>query len=344
MNVIIIIPTLSGGGAEKQVRLLVENLTAEVTHIHLVTRRIVGKVQYEVDVHLIPDVGGVTIGALKKLNELQRRLGDNTVTISFLRQANVIVGVLRLFKSFAWLSSERSDPHKEFGLYVILERFLKRRSLVLANSKSAVRFYENRGYKVKYLPNILTANIYSKQPSKKQQFVVLGRIIKDKRVDFILDAWAKANIAGQLTIIGEGPFLLELKSKALNLNLQNVTFKGHMDNPNEELEHSSFYISASLREGMPNAAIEALAANNILILNNIDNHLDIVQGTEHLLYESDSLDSLVTVLRKCENFSKKHRKKIILENKTMLKKYEPYVVIKQLKRILIESLIFESEK
>lgn len=332
-SIIIVIPTLGVGGAERQVRYLIKYLNQHGNRPYLVSRSAENISDVQAEHVLIPDVGGVSIKALITIRKIHQAIGDNVVIISFLRQANVLVGILRLFIKFHWLSSERSNPYLEGGLYVFIEKILKRKSYVIANSLEAIRFYRERGYKTDLLPNLIehSSNSYSKQSAK---YVVLCRLIRDKRVDFILDAWACAGLDSELIIIGTGPRLDILQLKARNMNLENVRFTGHLKSPQRELQSSTFYLSASKREGMPNAALEAVESSNILILNDIPSHRDIINETPHLLYRTESLDSLVEVLKNSRRLSEIEKHRILSFNSKILANHRPAIVFEKFQRIL----------
>ena len=329
---IFVIPTLGTGGAERQVRHLVEYLNRHGKRPYIITRDARNMIDVQAELISIPNVPGVSLKSLLIINNLQNRLGKKVITFSFLRQANVLVGILRLFKKFHWISSERSSPYLESGLYVFLERVLKRNSVVVANSEGAVRFYISRYFRAELLPNIVdyTSNT---EASTENKYVVLCRLIKEKRVDFILDAWASAKLNAELIIIGDGPCMDALQLKTRILGLNNVTFKGHLENPLLELRNSRFYISASLREGMPNAALEAANSHNILILNDIESHRELITGTSHLAYQTDSLKSLVENLQLSYNLSEIERLRILRCNDEMLERHRPFRVMEKLDKI-----------
>lgn len=334
---IIVIPTLGTGGAERQVRILVECLNTYGKRPYIISRDASKIIDVQAELISIPNVGGVSIKSLLIINKVQNRLGEKIITLSFLRQANVLVGLLRLFKKFYWISSERSNPYLESGLYVVLERVLKRNSLVVANSEGAVRFYRSRFFRAELLPNIVNHNSYTQAISEKK-YVVLCRLIKEKRVDFILEAWAIAELDAQLIIIGDGPEMAALQLKTRNLGLDNVIFTGNLENPLLELRSSTFYISASFREGMPNAALEAANSHNVLLLNDIEAHRDLIAGTSHLLYETESLKSLVENLKLSYDLREKERLRILSCNDQMLEKHRPLNVVEKLEKIFSDQV------
>jgi len=97
-------------------------------------------------------------------------------------------------------------------------------------------------------------------------FIFVGRLIEHKRVDVLLRAFQiflEEFPAEILSIVGDGPQLVELKQLADELGiLDSVDFYGYIESKNEVLglvKNSRIFVSASVREGYGIAVAEALA-------------------------------------------------------------------------------------
>jgi glycosyltransferase involved in cell wall biosynthesis len=78
----------------------------------------------------------------------------------------------------------------------------------------------------------------------KNSFVCIGRLVKEKKIDLLLDAFAKMIHRGldgvTLVVIGRGPELESLKEKCSELNIQDlVKFEGHITDMNILKEYYS---------------------------------------------------------------------------------------------------------
>jgi glycosyltransferase involved in cell wall biosynthesis len=133
------------------------------------------------------------------------------------------------------------------------------------------------------------------EPAGRAVFV--GRLVPNKRVDRVLQAFAAARQNGRcrsLAIIGDGPERGRLESLAKQLGISSVTtFHGEVS---EEIkwrilvEDSDVFVSASPREGMAIATLEGLAAGNpAVIASTRDGHQ---QGA--LEYLHDDYNGVVT--------------------------------------------------
>jgi glycosyltransferase involved in cell wall biosynthesis len=99
----------------------------------------------------------------------------------------------------------------------------------------------------------------------------VGRLIKRKGVDFLLRAFgdlAREHADVTLTIAGDGPERGRLQQLCRRLGVaERVTFLGHLDRISlaECYREASIFVLPSMRDAMPNAALEAMASGLALI-------------------------------------------------------------------------------
>lgn len=113
-------------------------------------------------------------------------------------------------------------------------------------------------------------------PQDAQVFVTVGPLIERKNPIFLIENWLSNHgngAAGVLLVIGDGPLMAICKQKSVDST--NIIFTGNVDNVENYLQISDFYISVSLGEGMPNAVLEALAADLPVLLSDIEPHREI---------------------------------------------------------------------
>jgi glycosyltransferase involved in cell wall biosynthesis len=93
--------------------------------------------------------------------------------------------------------------------------------------------------------------------------VAAGRLGHQKGFDMLLDAFAGARargVAGSLTILGNGPDRSALEEQAARLGVTDaVRFVGFQANPFAYFAAADLFVLSSRYEGLPNAALEALA-------------------------------------------------------------------------------------
>lgn len=98
------------------------------------------------------------------------------------------------------------------------------------------------------------------------QFVAVGRLVPQKGFDRLLDAMAVLGGDSRCTIIGDGPERSALEKQAAEQGLrQRVAFSGFVNNPAPMIAAADALVMPSRFEGMPNAALEALALGTPVI-------------------------------------------------------------------------------
>ncbi|WP_435066224.1 glycosyltransferase family 4 protein [Halobaculum sp. EA56] len=129
----------------------------------------------------------------------------------------------------------------------------------------------NSDIEYEVIPNGIDINDISQTPSAVDGFDVLfvGRLIKDKKVDMLIDAFSMCNDDASLGIIGEGPELDSLKAHADNTKRSSqIQFLGFLDSYDEVIAHmraAKVFVSPSIREGFGITLLEAMATDCTVI-------------------------------------------------------------------------------
>ena len=112
-------------------------------------------------------------------------------------------------------------------------------------------------------------------PNNKIIWVVSGHLSNRKNTLFLVRTWKEyfSDDDNLLVFLGNGPDEQQCLYEATDCI--NIKFEGRVPNTHEYLQASDYYISASLAEGMPNAALEAMACGLPVILSNIEPHLEL---------------------------------------------------------------------
>lgn len=103
--------------------------------------------------------------------------------------------------------------------------------------------------------------IKRKELSKKPIIVAVGRLEKVKGFEYLIRAFAKIDAPGwRLNIVGDGSLMSSLKDLAAQLGIdQDITFHGHLKDFREQVSEAFIYVLPSLKEGFPNALLEAMS-------------------------------------------------------------------------------------
>ncbi len=102
-------------------------------------------------------------------------------------------------------------------------------------------------------------------------YLAIGRLVPNKSFEMLLRAFALADIAGELVILGEGPERAKLLATIKELGLTGrIHLPGHVDNPFALMARAKAYVSASTAEGFPNALVEALTLGKAVAVTDCD--------------------------------------------------------------------------
>jgi L-malate glycosyltransferase len=140
---------------------------------------------------------------------------------------------------------------------------------------------------------------YGNHPIK---FIFVGRMDQQKGVDVLLYALAdmKDEWDWQLSLYGSGPLLPQLRDLAAGLGLNKyVDFKGHYEEMTDIYRNADLLVLPSLREGMPNVVLEAMASGLPVLAADIGGCRELLQDwAPDWLVKSSDVDALSLALQR----------------------------------------------
>ena len=306
---------MSGGGAETQLRLFLEE--AQPSEIEICVGTF--DENYSSSKHSIitfNKVNSVTSNRAKILNSIESYnpdivwniipAGMKFLPISKVNRKYILVNGMRssyrlnrLKRVFQWMgflqsSAITSNVHPEDMHFAFRWLFKKRRG--------------------KYIPNAIPDMPKSTSPQRSNGLNILfaGRLIKDKNVDILIEAIhsIKSKVPDiQLLICGEGTEKnnLELLVSKFEVS-ENIKFLGYRNDLGTVMERCQIFILPSNREGMPNTAFEATTKGLALILSDIKAHKRwFKHKVSAYLFKTNNVDDLaegISFVMKEENAKK----------------------------------------
>ena len=284
-RVLLLIPYLGGGGAEKVFALLAQNLSRQKYELHL------GLIT-QATVPANPFPPGITIHALGAsrirfavfcLAGLVRRLKPRII-LSGMFHLNFLVLLLRpflprpvriLIRQNGTVSSALAfgnTPGYNRLLYRLLYRYADK--VICQSSAMAsdlVHELPVEPGRLAILPNPI--DVYAIHLAMEQglsqwagagpHLLAVGRLSREKGFDLLLEALHSVRQCfptADLTIAGAGPEEADLKSLCHHLELESaVRFAGLTAEPAALFRGASVFVLSSRQEGMPNALLEAAA-------------------------------------------------------------------------------------
>lgn len=125
--------------------------------------------------------------------------------------------------------------------------------------------------KTTVIPNGIDLDRFDPSRPRKRQALVVTRMVERKGVQFLIEALAGWDHDFDVKIVGDGPYLPELRRKAKDLQV-NVEFLGYVDNKSQEFrdlfETSEVYVFTSSSENFPIVLLEAMTAGTAIITSN----------------------------------------------------------------------------
>lgn len=289
-RVLLLIPHLGGGGAERVTALLAQGLSKEKYEVHLglVTESVPWQpVAQDVQVHAL-GAQRVRGGALRLLR-LVRRLKPDMI-LSGMAHLNFLVLLLRPFfprqTRVMVRQNSTASAALEFGglpaytralyrwLYHRADRIICQTSAMASDLAERLGIPESR---LAVLPNPVDVDAIRTRVNARRlessaaewngsgpHLLAVGRLSREKGFDLMLQALAQIRgsfPAINLVIAGAGPEEVALKAECFALGTQAaVQFAGYVEDLAAYFADASAFVLSSRHEGMPNALLEAAAA------------------------------------------------------------------------------------
>jgi glycosyltransferase involved in cell wall biosynthesis len=280
------IATMQGGGAEKQVCLLVEALVKKdwIVHVALLKRGVnfarlqkTGAFIHEIKIKSFKNP--LIIYRLIKLLHLIK-----PDIIQFWQRPFDVFGPLAAMRcGCSFISVERTSPYlNQNSLKGILRLLIVQFSNgLVSNSIDGKNYWDQR--LIRNIPNLIIPNIlsydelntYKKKP-EREYIIAVGRISKEKNVYTLIQAMVNIKKIHKhilLYILGEGEDKELLQNFTIIKGLENnIKFLGYKTDVGHWVKNAKLFVSLSLFEGMPNAVLEAAALSTPMLLSDIPPH------------------------------------------------------------------------
>jgi len=307
------IPSLLGGGAERQLCYLAAGLVRRGHEVH---------VAYQHDgpnfpllqesgarLHRVPSRRAFDPRAALSIAEVLRRERIELVQ-TWLRRMDIWGGVAAGLASVPWLFSERSQSvtlDERTASARALRALLPVARAVIANSETAAqRWRRGARVPVHVVPNAIPVDhIESVAPADRRELglpdgvpliLYAGRFTQGKNVPLLGDALAsllRERPDAHALMLGEGPELAGFRAwvRAQGLS-RRIVLPGYRDDLFRWMKAATVFVSPSRSEGRPNVVMEAMACGCPMVLSDIAPHREFVAEPEAIWCRTDDATSL----------------------------------------------------
>jgi glycosyltransferase involved in cell wall biosynthesis len=305
-----LIPTLEGGGAERQLSMLAAEQSRRGWCVHLGIRRsgVHEKLLRDsgVVVHLLGDHKGPNPKLLLRCNALVKQIKPDVVQ-TWLPQMNLAGGISAMLNSVPWIVSERSDgfTNHNFKLETWFQlRLIQHASAVVANSPGGVAYWREmlgsdacifqvaNAIDVAAIRSAVPESLgHSNSNNGLRYILVVGRLIHSKALNTIIQAVRLVPVIHKfrLLIIGEGQLREEIEVSVREAGLNDrISLMSFREDWWKLLKNASALVSMSRFEGHPNVVLEAMAAGCPVIVSEIPAHRNILDEKSGIMVTKDN--------------------------------------------------------
>lgn len=338
-KVLFLIHTLGGGGAEKALVNLVNNMDAQKYDITVETMFDDGINVYRLKphIHYISKYAPCPKGISKILRFIPSGflyryfIGENRydVLVAYMHGAPVKVNFgNKNAKKIAWLHNGNPETSTMFSCWFSKKNAFKAYEAcdyvvgVCKSVSESFSKYTGIFDNVRVVYNTFdTERIYSlkndqikiKFDSNCVNLVSVGRLGKEKGFSRLIDICKQLkdeNYRLKLYLIGTGAEENNLKEKIKQLSLDNeVIFLGYQENPYKYVDKCDLFICSSFTEGLSTATIEALILGKAILSTDVSGAREILGDNEYGLITENSSEGIYNGL------------KYLLNNKELIKEY-----------------------
>jgi len=314
-----LIPTLEGGGAERQLAMLAVEQAARGWDVHIALRRGHGVHAQllrnsRVEIHLLGDLKSINPLLFLRISALMNRLRPDLVQ-TWLPQMDVTGGAAALCNAVPLVLTERASKlaFDSFSLMTWLRRQVGRRAkAVVANSATGASYWKSvlpkntiqktihNAVDVAAIQNVAPVSSEFTQNDQKV-ILVVGRLSHQKAVKIVLKAISHLiDREGILVlIIGDGPLRVELEGLIETLKIrESVVMLPFQSIWWGWLKSADALVSMSRYEGNPNVVLEAMAAGCPLIVSDIPEHREILTDASASFVPGENSVELAVAIEK----------------------------------------------
>lgn len=195
---------------------------------------------------------------------------------------------------------------KRYEQVICVSQDLHRRCRKLAIDGGRLHLIENAIVLEDYATAapMLTDRIRFGFDSRPTMIGAIGRLSEEKGFHHLIEAVSRLIRSGDpigLVIAGEGHLRESLQAQIDELGLRShIRLVGFLSDPRELYRAIDLFVLSSLREGLPNVVLEAMASGRAVVATDCNGIPQLLTSEQNgLVVPADDCDSLTTAIRRC---------------------------------------------
>ncbi len=250
----------------------------------------------------------------KTINEVEKRIDLDEIDLIHFN-----IDPLRDF--FGYKLCLKYDIPAVFHLRVFHEEKLSKSKIKLLNSNKSNRFIAiSNSIKDSWLkldintdmvitiPNFIELPEYKEKAvrpidQKICKLLFVGRVEKNKGIDFLIEVFSALSNEYELYIVGDGNYLPDIKQKIAELDIQKrVHIEGFNEDPSSYMSFCDILVVPSIREPFGRVVIEGMANKIPVIATKVGGMIDIIEHNKDGLFvdygDINELKKAIEILNK----------------------------------------------
>jgi glycosyltransferase involved in cell wall biosynthesis len=317
MHVLHCIPSMDGGGAERQLAYLAGELIRQGCQVDVaLTRGGVNLARLEASGARIHELGTVRTHDPRLLVRLTRMMAGvkPDVVQCWLTQMQIAGGAAALMLRLPWVFSERASAEAYPPTFknLVRARIGRTASAIVSNSAGGDRYWAAgaRGDVPRYVvPNGLPLEELAAVPAATEEAAGLapgerlvlfaGRFDHQKNAGVLVRALGlvRTSVPFRAILFGDGPLRSDVEQLIRACGLQaNVRVAGYTPQLWGLMKRADLFVSASAFEGNPNVVLEAMAVGCPLIVSRIFTHEEFLDERTAILVTPGDSEALARAI------------------------------------------------
>lgn len=312
MKILHLIPSLKGGGAEKQLSLLVKLLAKSDIESHIGFyndgHNLVDLQDELIKLHRIKSHGNYDPMNIWRVIKLIKEIKPDIVQ-TWITHMDIVGGIASILTKTPFIISERSsgEAYGQGWKIFLRIKISSKASRIIANSKGGADYWQSLSLStpIFHVGNIINIDKETSPSLTENNFpgdliLFAGRLNSIKNVELILDAFIAVSRQRKdvvFRIFGEGPEYAKLELRIQEYQVNNrVLLQGFTTNLAGWMNRADILVSASHFEGSPNVVLEGGMNECALILSDIPAHRAIYDESSAWFFNHRSVDALKNAL------------------------------------------------